>query len=268
MTTTLEAVLLGALQGVTEWLPVSSSGHLVLAQRFLGAPASIGFDAFLHVATFLVVVAYFRDDVYKIASDLLKATRTLLEGEKIKKTADLKLACLILAASIPTGIIGVGFKDILEGMYADVTSVSIGLIVTGIFLAASHLKKKPVKLDWASATIIGLAQGVAIVPGISRSGATIATAIFLGVERKQAARFSFLILIPAAVGGILLEADGMIGGVISSPLSYAMGFLASLIVGYASLGYLMKIVREGKLHYFAYYVIPLGLASLLAVRYL
>lgn len=268
MTSITEAILLGVIQGITEWLPVSSSGHLVLAQQFLGLSESVEFDAFLHIATFFVVVAYFREDVYKISSDLLKASRSLIEGKKIKKTADVRLACLILVASIPTGVIGIGFKNILEGMYADVTAASIGFIITGIFLAASHLKKKAVKLDWASAAVIGLAQGVAIVPAISRSGATIATALFLGVERKQAARFSFLILIPAAVGGILLEADGMTEGVLSSPLPYAMGFLTSLVVGYASLGYLMKIVREGKLHYFAYYVIPLGLATLLAVRYL
>jgi len=262
MTSITEAILLGVIQGITEWLPVSSSGHLVLAQQFLGIREAVEFDAFLHVATFLVAVAYFREDVYNITSDTLKAAESFLRKKKVRKTKNLNLLYLIIIASIPTGIIGIAFKDILESLYSDIHAAALGLIITGVFLAATKLERKPVKLDWASAGVIGLAQGLSIVPAISRSGATISTALYLGVTRETAARFSFLILLPAAVGGIILESEGVTAGLTQELVPYTIGFATSLLVGYASLGYLMKIVREGKLHYFAYYVIPLGLIAL------
>lgn len=263
MVSTPEAILLGAIQGITEWLPVSSSGHLVLAQHYLGVAESIELDAFLHFATFLVVIAYFRKDVTAIIIDLTDAARKIASGEtKIKKTKNLTLAYLIFIASIPTGIIGILFKDILEKMYLDVTSASAALIVTGVILIASKNKKETVRLDWAAAGIIGLAQGVAIIPGISRSGTTIACALFLGVPRQKAAVFSFLILIPAAIGGIMLEGASVIEGVNQAPTPFLIGFATSAIIGYASLAYLMNVIKKGDFYKFAYYVIPLGALSL------
>ena len=264
MVTTLEALILGAIQGITEWLPVSSSGHLVLAQHYMGVGESIELDAFLHFATFLVVIAYFRDEVKGILKELVSASKKYLVGKKIRKTKNLELAFLILVASVPTGLIGVGFKDILEGMYADVVSVSLALIVTGAILYASKPKKDAVKLDWACALIIGLSQGLAIIPGISRSGATIACALFLGVERKNAGVFSFLIFIPAAIGGIILEGGGVVEGLRESTTPFIIGFATSALVGYVSLAYLMKVIKKGDFYKFAYYVIPVGLISLAA----
>ncbi|MFH1835951.1 MAG: undecaprenyl-diphosphate phosphatase [Methanobacteriota archaeon] len=263
MITNIEAILLGIIQGITEWLPVSSSGHLVIIQQLSGIAADIEFDALLHFGTLLVVIAYFRSDLKSIIVDLIKASKSLRKTGKIKHTKNIKLAYLIALASIPTGIIGVFFKDVFEAMFTDLFIASLGLIVTGLFLLASKTPKEPSRLDWGAALIIGLAQGVAIVPGISRSGATIATALFLGVDRKEAARFSFLILIPAAVGGIILEGGGVITDTLQNTIPHLAGLATSIIVGYASLAYLMKIVREGKFHYFAYYVIPLGIASLI-----
>jgi undecaprenyl-diphosphatase len=267
MTSITEAILLGVIQGITEWLPVSSSGHLVLAQYFLGVREAVEYDAFLHVATFLVALAYFREDVKKILADTLKAAESLIRKKKVRKTKNLNLAFLILVASIPTGIIGIAFKDVLESLYSDVQAAALGLIITGIFLAATKVERKPVKLDWASAGVIGLAQGLSIVPAISRSGATISTALYLGVPKETAAKFSFLILLPAAVGGIMLESKGMTAGLRQELVPYTIGFAASLIVGYISLDFLMKIVKNGKLHYFAYYVIPLGVISILTSIY-
>jgi len=263
MVSIIEAIFLGVIQGITEWLPVSSSGHLVLAQHYLGVTESIELDAFLHVATVLVVVAYFRNEVTAILKEINKAAKKAVAGKKPEKTKNLALAYLILVACIPTGLIGLGFKDFLEDLYTNAAAVSLALIVTGVFLLASKREKKPIQLDWGAALIIGLAQGLAIVPGISRSGATIAAALFLGVRRKEAAKFSFLILLPAAFGGLLLEGGAIAAGVATSPIQFMAGFTASLLVGYASLNYLMKIIKQGRFHIFAYYVIPLGIITLL-----
>lgn len=266
MVTVIEAFFLGALQGVTEWLPVSSSGHLVLAQYFLGASASVSFDALLHFATFIVVVAYFGRDIIDVASDVMKASSARLKKRGFRETDNTRLFEYIIVASVPTGFIGFFFRDVLEAMYSDVFTVCLGLIVTGIMLQASRLKKNPAKLNNVAALAIGVSQGLAIIPGISRSGATIATALFLGIERRQAARFSFLILIPAAIGGIILEGGGILDELSGPMIPVAVGFLTSLLVGYASLNYLMKVVRDGKFYYFSYYVIPLGLIVLLKTQ--
>lgn len=249
MVSLTQAIVLGIVQGITEWLPISSSGHLVMVQEFLGWRAPIFFDIMLHVATLAVVLVYFREEVMSILSSLARFDFSSEGG---------RLALLILLGSIPTGLIGVVFRDTFELFFHNLRYVGFALFGTGVLLFFSERFESDKDLSPSHALLIGLAQGVAIIPGVSRSGATISTALLLGVEKKKAASFSFLLSVPAIIGASLLEAGEVVPGEVHV-MGLVVGMLASAVVGYLSLSVLLRLVVSQRFHYFAYYCLMLGL---------
>ena len=273
--TLLEAILLGILQGLTEFLPISSSGHLVLAQTFLGLKEPlVFFDVMLHVGTLAAVLVVYREAIGKL---VIGGVSTLADTQFWRKpsagfnaSTELKFIWLILLGSIPTGVIAVLFKTELESFFHEVRLVSIMLILTGIILQLPRLRRQDVDSSDASteklkawhAPLIGIAQGCAITPGISRSGTTISLALFLGIPAKTAAEYSFLLSIPAILGAVALKIRDV--GDTTIPLYIVgAGMLAAFIVGYIALQLLLVVLNRGKFSLFSYYCIALGLVSLL-----
>ena len=260
----LDAILLGILQGATEFLPVSSSGHLVLAQHLLADFEQPGvlFDVLLHIGTMVAVVLYFRRDLVGLIRSLRQS------GPE----ADLqrRLLGLLVVGSIPTAASGLTFKDFFENLFDRPDLVCLMLLVTGslLWLAQRLRRKSPERqrLNLLDALIVGTAQGAAITPGISRSGATIATLLLRGVDGETAARFSFLLALPAVSGAALLSLKDI--GEISqqSGLAYLAGALAAMVTGLICIHLLLAVVRNQRLHWFALYCWGVGLVgSLLLV---
>jgi len=269
--TVTQAVVLGIIQGLTEFLPVSSSGHLVVFQHLFGIHGSVmSFDIAVHVGTLLAVVVYFHKDI----GHILTATVTYA-GRCVRKKAlylpgrespDARMALLIVLGSVPTAALGLLFKDSAEQWFSSVTIVGATLCVTAAVLwGTRRLQDRGYDIGsapWRSGAIIGVVQGLAIIPGISRSGATIATGLYLGMNRETAARYSFLLSIPAISGAGLLGAlDLAAGGGLPIHVILA-GLTASAVVGYASLTLLVWLVGRGRLYMFAPYCVLAGLASL------
>ena len=270
--TFFEAILLGILQGLTEFLPVSSSGHLVLAQQFLGLKEPlVFFDVMLHVGTLAAVLVAYRDAIKRLVVGGLSTLgdRQFWRQPKgtLNSSAELKFIGLILLGSIPTGLIAVLFKTELESFFDEVRLVSMMLILTGVILQLPRLRREKAdnavgQLKTWHAPLIGIAQGCAITPGISRSGTTISLALFLGIPAKTAAEYSFLLSIPAILGAVVLKIRDV--GDTSVPLHImGTGMLASFIVGYIALRFLLVMLNRGKFSVFSYYCIALGLTSLL-----
>ena len=273
--TFLEAILLGILQGLTEFLPVSSSGHLVLAQQFLGLKEPlVFFDVMLHVGTLAAVLVAYRDAIRRLVGGGLSALGDTQFWRKPKATVntseELKFIWLILLGSIPTGIIAVVFKTQLESFFDEVRLVSVMLILTGIILQLPRLRREKMdssdnsseKLKTWHTPLIGIAQGFAITPGISRSGTTISLALFLGIPAKTAAEYSFLLSIPAILGAVALKIRDL--GDTAIPFhTVGAGMFASFIVGYIALRFLLVMLNRGKFSVFSYYCVALGLISLL-----
>ena len=273
--TFLEAIFLGILQGLTEFLPISSSGHLVLAQQFLGLKEPlVFFDVMLHVGTLAAVLVVYREAIGKLAVggvSTLANTQFWRKPRAVFDTSnELKFIWLILLGSIPTGVIAVLFKTELESFFDEVRLVSIMLILTGVILQLPRLRRQNVEgsgtpgseLKAWHAPLIGIAQGCAITPGISRSGTTISLALFLGIPAKTAAEYSFLLSIPAILGAVVLKIRDV--GDTTIPLHIVgAGMLAAFIVGYIALRLLLVVLNRGKFSLFSYYCIALGLVSLL-----
>jgi undecaprenyl-diphosphatase len=271
----LQALLLGIVQGLTEFLPVSSSGHLVLAQAWLGedffaASDAVFFDLVLHVGTLLPVLWFYRVDLGRIVRSVFDfgGVKDGL-GAWLKADPDRWLAFLVVVATVPTGIIGVTLEDTFESLFSTVIPVAVALAFTGAMLFSTRTLKDPLSspaFGIGMALLIGLAQGVAITPGISRSGSTIAVALFLGLPREMAARFSFLLSIPAILGAVVLKSRH---GIPLENIDYgavALGFLAAVVVGYGALVLLVALVKKGGLHRFAWYLWPAALAAFVFLR--
>lgn len=272
--TFFEAVLLGILQGLTEFLPISSSGHLVLAQEFLGLEEHlVFFDVMLHLGTLFAVIVAYRQALGRLTRTGLS---TLGNGQFYRKpitmvnaSVDLRFIWLILLGSIPTGIIALFFKSDLESFFNDVQLVSIMLIITGIILQLPRLCKHKTENNNSSsekiktwhAPLIGIAQGGAITPGISRSGTTISLALFFGIPAKTAAEYSFLLSIPAILGAVVFKIRD-IGETHIPYYILAAGMLASFVVGYIALRFLLTLLNRGKFSLFSYYCVALGLVAL------
>ncbi len=270
----LQAMLLGVVQGLTEFLPVSSSGHLVLAQQWLGeqffaVDQAVLFDLVLHVGTLLPVLWYYREDIRRSLHAVTDRARLNELGPMgwLKADSDRWLAFLVIVGSVPTALIGVGFKDVFESLFHGVRPVGVALLVTGALLLATKWRPggqvDALKMSVAAALLIGVAQGLAITPGISRSGTTIAIALFLGFERSLAARYSFLLSVPAILGAVVLMMSKeplSLQGV--SWITLGVGFLTAMLVGYAALVMLVALVKRGGLHRFTWYVWPLAIVAL------
>jgi len=263
------SIFLGFIQGLTEFLPVSSSGHLVLFQRFFGLhEPELFFDICLHVGTLGAVCLFFRRDIVA----LVKAVLALLaSGGKVNSLSvevqeELTMVGMILAGSVPTAIIGVVIKGFSETVFSSLALVGAMLCVTAGLLVATAMvpQDRDQKITLPKALFIGLIQGMAVFPGLSRSGSTIALALFFGVSRERAARFSFLLSIPAIVGASLLAILDLSKETLPSWGLIAAGTAVSAVTGYLALRFLVYIVGRGKLHFFAPYCLILGLAALVA----
>ncbi len=257
------AVILGVIQGLTEFLPVSSSGHLAVAQILMGfGNSELVMDVCLHLGTLLAILLVFRNDIV----DIIKAIPRLPQLVRRKANDDIDeplwLIALIICGSFVTGVVGLLGEKVFVGLFTSLRAVSICFIITGSILWFTRFfntpcgrKLKNTKIK--DALTIGLAQGLAIAPGISRSGTTISTALFLGLDRELAARYSFLLFIPAVVGATLLELRHWEASSFSF-LAVAMGGLSAFVVGYLALKVLLNLVKRGAFHYFAYYCWVLG----------
>ncbi|MFP4164751.1 MAG: undecaprenyl-diphosphate phosphatase [Chitinispirillaceae bacterium] len=251
-----KTVILGIIQGLTEFLPVSSSGHLVLAQHFFGIKQeqSLIVEVLLHLATGIAVLYVFRNDII----DLI---RGIFSTDQLKRKDSLTYSGWIILGTIPAAFAGVFLKDMFEGFFNSPLLASGMLMVTALLLFFSgNRKDSPGTLTAWKVIAIGLIQATAITPGISRSGSTIAMALLIGVSREEAGRFSFLLSLPAIFGAALLEMKG-ISAVSLSAASLIGGFTASLVVGILALKLLLTFVKKGKLHYFGYYCIAVALGS-------
>ncbi|MGD8367072.1 MAG: undecaprenyl-diphosphate phosphatase [Desulfobacterales bacterium] len=266
----IQAVVLGAVQGLTEFLPVSSSGHLVLGQHLFGlTEPELLFDISLHIGTLLAVLVVFAKEIGGMLSALARLPKLSAEAggwrPLLLQNEAVRCAWLIVVGSVPTAVLGLGFHRAAERIFASVPIVGGMLLVTGCLLWATRNRSagsRPVlSMTAKDALIIGLMQGVAILPGISRSGATISAALFLGVDRATAGRFSFLLSLPAICGALLLEIkDGAAAGA-PVPLLLLGGAVAA-VTGWLALIVLLRIVKSGHLHRFAPYCWALGAAVL------
>lgn len=263
--TYIKAVFLGALQGATEFLPISSSGHLVLAQQWLGIKAEGGqlltLDIALHFATLLAVVAVYYRDLLTIGNAFMQ--RYLLMKKREVDQQALMLGWYLIIGTLPAVFIGLGFKDFFEGIFKSIFFTGMFLCVTGLILWTSQYAMRKQNVDqqnisWKKALGIGMCQACAILPGISRSGSTIVGGLWFGLSPLQSARFSFLLAIPVILGGSVLELNNL--GNLSDPLLGKMlsGMLAAFLVGYASIRWLLRLLNRGQFNWFAYYCWFLG----------
>lgn len=268
----LEALLLGLLQGLTEYLPVSSSGHLALGSQLLGIEAeeNLMFTVVVHVATVLSTLIVLGGEIVKIFKGTFHPLGT---GKGLDRlNPDQQYVLNILVSMVPIGIVGVFFKDEVEGIFGSgLTVVGCCLLLTAALLAFSYYAKPRQRehISPAHAFIIGVAQALAVLPGLSRSGSTIATGLILGNKKSSMAQFSFLMVIPPILGEALLDLvkaahqgfDTAFAGI--SPAALGIGFAASLISGILACKWMIGIVQKGKLIYFAYYCAVVGILTLL-----
>ncbi len=268
----IHAVILGVIQGLTEFLPVSSSGHLVIFQYFFGfESAMVSFDISVHIGTLLAVVIVFRAEILKIIISVFCLLK--LSGNKercfdyINKNSEIKLVLLIAAGSVPTGIIGLLFHKFVDKFFTSIFITGAMLIITGFLLwGTKYIKKNDKNIENFSikgALFIGMVQGIAILPGISRSGSTIAAGLFLGLNREVAAKYSFLLSIPAIIGAEILSLKNFYGSPQVSFNITILGIVVSFIVGLYALKVLLYFVRQGDLYYFSFYCWFVGIAALL-----
>ncbi|MCK5825104.1 MAG: undecaprenyl-diphosphate phosphatase [Ichthyobacteriaceae bacterium] len=255
----LEAIVLGVVQGLTEFLPVSSSGHLEIAKAILGGdtvPAeSMLMTVILHTATALSTIVIFRKDIMEILKGFFQ----------FKWNDEFKFSLKIIVSMIPAAIIGVAFSDEIENMFdGNLTMVGAMLLITGLLLLlADKAKPSEKSVSFKSALIIGISQAIAIMPGISRSGATISTSVLLGIDRERSARFSFLMVVPLILGKI--SKDLLSGDVVLAESSFTpmvVGFVAAFITGLFACTWMISLVKKSKLTWFAIYCFVVGAISL------
>ena len=272
----IQGILLGILQGVAEFLPISSSGHLDVAKNLFGlGDVPIIFDVLLHLATLAAVCLYFRRKIWELLKTLARwiAQKQADENEKQNR----RMIIAIIISTAVTGVIGIATSKLIPNL--SVKYVCAGFVITAILLIFSAMiekrnesKVKPAgnsksPVSAIQALFIGFMQGVGTLPGISRSGSTIAGALFAGVDRKVAGEYSFIISIPAILGAFILEIKDLekvsqtIG---ASPI--VAGCAAAFAAGYISLTLLMKIIQKGKLQWFAAYLIPAGIIGMIFLR--
>ncbi|MEM3580067.1 MAG: undecaprenyl-diphosphate phosphatase [Candidatus Bathyarchaeia archaeon] len=256
----IKALILGVIQGLTEWLPISSTGHLKLAERALSLTVPVLFDVILHLGTLAVLIAFFRGDIQKILSALRHLDFRSDHGKFIP---------LIIVGAIPTMIIGLIFHHFLEEVFQEILVIASAFIVCGVVLCLARFgMEKANDIGFSQAFLIGVAQGIAVVPGLSRSGLTITVALLLGVKRDKAFKFSFLLSIPAIIGALALTLHEQFGAIAASSFGFAeiaFGTIVAMVVGYLALKLLWKTIAKRKLHFFAFYCWALGISLLAAL---
>ncbi len=264
--TYFQGILLGIIQGIAEFLPVSSSGHLLVLRDVMGlGEIPTLFDILLHIATLLVVFYIYRR---KIARLIIVLFRFLGRKTTADDGADLRMILFVIVSTFVTGVIGVAFDSL--GLIGNMTVTSLAFMGTGLLLL-STLFVRPgrgyEKLRWSDSLLIGVAQGIGTIPGVSRSGSTISAAMLGGVDRETAGEYSFIISIPAILGALVLDLGdaGSLFGQVSPPVM-AVSFLVTVISGYFALSLLIKLLQKGTFYFFSFYLIPLGIFTFLFLR--
>lgn len=268
---TFQALLMGLLQGLTEYLPVSSSGHLTIASTLFGIDGeeNMLFTIMVHVATVLSTIVILGGEIWKIIKGMFGPLNPGAKGLNCLNP-DQRYVLNFLVSMIPIGIVGVFFKDQVEAIFGSgMTIVGICLLVTALLLTFSYYARPREResISLGHAFIIGLAQAIAVLPGLSRSGSTIATGLMLGEKKSNMAQFSFLMVIPPILGEALLDVLKMVKGEsLGAEIGWmplTVGFLAAFISGCVACKWMIGIVKKGKLIYFAYYCAIAGVISLL-----
>ena len=267
-----EAVVLGLLQGLAEFLPISSSGHLALAQSLFGVEADkvLLFAVLLHLGTLIAVFVVYWKDLWELIVELCVTIKDLCTGKglRLEERPVRKLGVMIIVATIPTAVIGLLFNDFFEGLYSSMVAVGIGFLITGVlmFLAEKmgSVNRDIRKMNCRNALFIGVLQGIAIYPGISRSGSTLVGGLTTGLKREFAVKFAFLISIPSILGSVVLEAPKALEGDLDTALlgPILAGMLVAAVSGYFAIKTMIRIVSNKKLSYFSYYVWILGLCTI------
>ncbi len=258
-----QSIILGAIQGITEFLPISSSGHLVLLQNYFNMPNNIQllYDTTVHFATLIAVIIFFYKDLYYIILGAFQELKDKNFGVNIK------LIIYIIVSMIPAGIVGLLFEEKIENIFSSPNIVYINFFITSTLLLLTKFfqDKAYIKMEnigVIKSFLIGIAQAIAILPGISRSGSTISTAIFLKINKEDAAKFSFIMSIPVILGAFLLQLKDIENfNILFSPIIIS-GFFSALFFGLLSLKFLTFIIRKRYFHVFAYYLLALIITKL------
>lgn len=262
--TPIQALILGLIQGLTEFLPVSSSGHLEIGKALFGldlsGQESLTFDVVVHAGTALSTIVVFRKDIGKLVAGLLK----------FKWNDETKFSLFILISMVPAGIIGLAFEEEISALFeGQLLLIGATLGVTGLLLfLADRAKSTGKEVSGLEALLIGIAQAIAILPGISRSGATISTSVLLGIDREKAAKFSFLMVLPIILGKALLDTKDIVSGEALgaevSTMALIMGLLAAFVSGIVACNWMIALVKRAQLKYFSFYCFAVALIVLVS----
>ncbi|MCL2573136.1 MAG: undecaprenyl-diphosphate phosphatase [Defluviitaleaceae bacterium] len=248
--TLLEAIILGIIQGLAEFLPISSSGHLALGQYLFGIDeGNLVFIIVVHIGTLIPVVIVYRKAIWEL----------------IKKPFQ-KMTYLLIIATVPAAVVAIFFEDAIEAALTSISFLAAGFVATGLVLIGTDrlrkTSKKSDEITYLDAALIGIAQAVAVFPGISRSGSTIAASLARGINREDAAKFAFLMSIPAILGALLIQIIHVFrGNIVLADLDFltlGAGFVASALSGYLAINFMLAAIKKAKLRYFAYYVLALA----------
>ncbi len=271
--TYFEAILLGLVQGLAEFLPISSSGHLALLQQWFGVEENnvLLFAVLLHVGTLISVFIVYWKDIWELVVELCLTFKDIFTGKglRLEERPVRKLGVMIIVATIPTGIIGILFNGFFDSLYTSVVPIGIGLIITGCLLVAAEKmgdSNKGIKeMKYSNALIVGVVQGIAICPGISRSGSTLFGSLICNLDRKFAVKYVFLISIPSILGSAVMEAPAAFEAGIDMTLlgPILVGMVVAAVSGLVAIKTMIKVVSNKKLSYFSYYVWVLGLIVVL-----
>lgn len=262
----LRYLFLACLQGLTEFLPISSSGHLVFFQEIIGFEEPLlSFDIILHLATVLAVIVFLRRDLYMIFKEWVLAFRKASKGVSLKEVWSeleyLRLFIYIFVALIPAILAGLFFHSVIDNMFNSLQVITVSFFVTGTILfltkGRGDLNKKK-QLTFIDSIVIGIAQAIAIIPGISRSGFTISSGIFRGLNNEMAARFSFLLSIPTIAAAAIYKLKDGLGEMSIGKLELSLSFIVAFLSGYLTLLILSKMIAKAKFHYFSFYCWGMG----------
>lgn len=263
----IQGIIIGIVQGLTEFLPVSSSAHLVFIQNILGVESSLAFDTFLHLGTLIAVLWFFRYDIYKMLKSWWLSIGDILQGrftEGFREDPYKRLAWYVIIATIPVGIVGVLFEDSVDALFAGALYVpAFFLFVTGTILYLSQrMTSGNINYDNITkkeALFMGLGQACAILPGLSRSGTTIAAGLTIGLDKEFAAKFSFILSIPAIFGAFILQLKDIGSAMDANFLPVFLGFIAAIISGYMAIKWMLDLIQNKSLDIFSYYCWAVGI---------
>lgn len=265
----MKYLYLALLQGLTEFIPVSSSGHLVFFQKVFGFQEPLlCFDIILHLATALAVIIFLKNDLHLIIQDTFLALKQLISGKSFimvwQEHKNFKLGVFVCVAIIPAIIFGLLFNTIIESMFGSLRFIGVAFLCTGTVLFITKYAKQETRHDFnfKDALSIGLAQAIAIFPGISRSGLTISSGMLRGLDKNLAARFSFILSVPTIIAAGAYQLKDGIGEINISFLVLSLSFAIAFLSGYISLIFLSKLIAKAKFHYLAYYCWTMGVITI------